>query len=76
MNDTIHTYEFEYHNGDEWVDCQLYTSTRDDNKVRQVFIQQQQQDNEPYDNLQVQYLGEGKSNCGTDLETGMLLRVF
>lgn len=76
MNNTIHTYEFEYHNGEEWVDCQLYSSVRDDNKMFECFIKQQEQDNEPYNDVQVMYIGEGEYHCGCDYETGLTLRVF
>ena len=76
MTETIHTYEFEYWNGEEWMDCQLYCSERDDVRITEEFIQQQQDADEPYDDLRVLYVGEGEFHCGTDYQEGLKLRVF
>ncbi len=77
MNTTfeIHTYEFEWFDGDDWTSCQFYSSYRDDVRIMSEFKTQQYED-ETIENLTMEYIGEGNSHCGTDIETGMTLRLF
>ena len=73
--DTIHTYEFQWWNGEEYESCELYSSERDDSRIRDEFWKQSYPD-EVIDNLRMTYVGEGDKNCGMDVETGMKMRVF
>ena len=78
MTNNIHTYEFTWFNveTDEWENCQLYTSYQDELKVIKEFYYQQRDMKLVTRWWWVDYLGEGKDNCGTFYEDGLSLRVF
>ena len=76
MKNELHTYEFEWYNGEEWDECQLYTSYKDNDRVIEEFLDQQKDMGIPTKHWTVQYLGEGKENCGMDYEGGLQTRCF
>ena len=73
---TLHTYEFNYYTGDEWEECSLYTSVRDDDRVIREFLDQQRDMKIPTESYYVEYKGEGPDNCDMDYQGGLSTRCF
>ena len=40
MTDKIHTWEFEWYNGEDWEECELYTTVKDEERVCKEFMKQ------------------------------------